>query len=509
MRRLLPLLGALPLLATCGSDSSSPRSSNGPPPNVLWVVWDTVRADRMSLYGHDRTTTPRLDQWAAGARVFENCVSVASSTVPSHAAMFTGLLPSEHGMSNRHLWLEDEHRTVAEVFRDAGYRTFLWAQNPHVSKEENFQQGFDTERHPWDPDLQRRTLEIVTRKLAPEPNSELAKRLRSGQADTWAVKAAGELAQSALEEWLEAGSGDRPYFAFLNYMEAHRPLIPPRRFRELFLSPEDVERSFDLDFAWVPMWAYTFGLREYEPGELELLAAVYDASLAELDELFADLLAALEAAGHLENTIVVLTADHGELLGEHHMLDHQYNLYAPVLRVPMVLHWPGKVEPGRDDSPVMNMDLFPTLLELAGLEVPEHSAHARSLLDPAPDRARLSEYPSAFETPLQSVAQSPLGRQAGFQPAPWRQRLRALHSGGDKLILWEDGRRELYDLESDPLEESDLAPGDAGRAAGLEARLRSLSDGLRPRVELSGALPGMSAEAKKALDDLGYTGRDD
>ncbi|MEM7306911.1 MAG: sulfatase [Planctomycetota bacterium] len=498
MGRRLLLLPALLLLATCSSEP------DGPPPNVLWIVWDTVRADRMSLYGHDRATTPRLDAWAEGARVFENCVSTASSTVPSHASMFTGLLPTEHGMSNRHLWLEDEHRTVAEVFGAAGYRTFLWAQNPHVSKEENFQQGFDVERHPWDPDLQARTIGILRKKLAPSPGSELAERLASGRPDTWTVKAAGELAETVLTEWLGTrGPDDAPYFAFLNYMEAHRPLIPPRKYRELFLDADDVERSFDLDFAWVPMWAYTFGLREYEPGELDLLAAVYDASLAELDDLLGDLLDTLEASGHLDNTIVVLTADHGELLGEHHMLDHQYNLYSPVLRVPLVVHWPGHVEPGRDARPVMNFDLFPTLLSLANLEAPDGGRHAQSLLDPSDERARLSEYPSAFETPIQSVAQT----RPGWNPSPWRQELRALHMGPHKLILWEDGRRELYDVDGDPLETADLAADDAERADGLEARLKALAEGLRLRVRTSGELPEMSGEAKSALDDLGYTGR--
>jgi arylsulfatase A-like enzyme len=112
----------------------------------------------------------------------------------------------------------------------------------------------------------------------------------------------------------------------------------------------------------------------------------------------AGLLETFAARGLLErDTVVVLTADHGELLGEHGLLDHQYSLYQPLVRVPLVLHAPGRVEPGVSDRPVMALDLYPTLLELAGLPLPAgEQSQARSLLDPAPDRARLAEYPAVF-----------------------------------------------------------------------------------------------------------------
>ncbi len=120
---------AVALLAALGCPPPAPPA----PPNILWVVWDTVRADHLSLYGYERETTPRLDAWAAGARVFDDVRSVASYTLPSHASMFTGLLPSEHCTHNDHKRLDDRYTTLAELLREAGYQTFLFSSNPHVS----------------------------------------------------------------------------------------------------------------------------------------------------------------------------------------------------------------------------------------------------------------------------------------------------------------------------------------------------------------------------------------
>ncbi|MCP3964239.1 MAG: sulfatase-like hydrolase/transferase [bacterium] len=183
--------------------SYAPAAETAPdPPNILWVVWDTVRADRLSLMGHTRATTPRLDAWAKGARVFENCLSTASSTLPSHASMFTGLLPSEHGANNHHRFLLDRFQTVAELLADRGYRTYLFAANPHVTRDTNLTQGFEAEEHPWSPGYEERALDILRRKVSPrDRSSELPRRLGSGDLGPWQVKATGALARQGLEAW--------------------------------------------------------------------------------------------------------------------------------------------------------------------------------------------------------------------------------------------------------------------------------------------------------------------
>jgi arylsulfatase A-like enzyme len=311
------LLTAMALLAAGCS------AGDGPPPNVLWIVWDTVRADRLSLYGAERETTLFLDAWAAEARVFEDCTSTANETVASHASMFTGYLPSEHGANTAARFLADEFTTAAEIFRDAGYRTYLYSSNPFVSDMTNLQQGFDVVEHPWSEKYLEDASRIVSGKVdARDRSTEVTRKIRRGRFNEHTTKASGTLIRGALTDWLDAGGGERPWFAYVNFMEAHRPLIPPESYRRRFLDEEEIARAYEIDRSWNRVWSYTFGLLEYSEEELEILRATYDAALAELDGLLQELVTTLEERGDLENTIVVLVSDHGEQLGDHHMLDH-------------------------------------------------------------------------------------------------------------------------------------------------------------------------------------------
>lgn len=504
----LGLLALCSLATSCGSGEGDGAATTaaGEAPNIIWIVWDTTRADRMSLYGHHRETTPFLEEWTKDARVFENCMSTASSTVPSHAAMFTGKLPSEHGTFFGHQWLDDHHTTAAEALGAAGYQTYLWAANPHVSMAENFQQGFDVEEHPWDPDTYQEAFQIVLRKVQRDKSSEMRERIKSGKANVWMIKAAGQLAEKGLTRWLDQRDPDRPYFAFINYMEAHRPFIPPRRYRSKMMTEEQVEKSYVTDRSWIPMWAYTFGMKEYTDEELEIMAATYDATLAELDDLFKSLMTTLEARGDLENTVVILTGDHGEHLGEHHMLDHQYSLYNPLVRVPLVLWAPGRAKPGRDERPVANFDIFPTVLELAGVPMPEGlKSTTVSLLNPQEDRPLLSELPATFTEPFISVAQA----YPEFDPNAWKQKLRAFQYGDFKLIWSNDGDHELYEVKVDPLETNDLFESEPERAQELLAELETFVQLMQEPVEHSGARGSLDPAYLQMLKDLGYISDED
>lgn len=473
-------------------------------PNILWVVWDTVRADRMSVYGYPRPTTPKLEAWATKARIFENVVSTASSTVPSHAAMFTGLIPSEHGANKGHRWLDAGHFTVAERLSEAGYQTFLWAANPHLTKEENFQQGFDVEHHPWDPETLKEAIRIVTRKAEGDRSATSESRLKSAkEVQPWATKSAGELAERKLLEWLSEADAQRPWFAFVNYMEAHWPFIPSRKARKKMMSDQDVILSYKVDRSWIPMWSYVFGVHEYTEVQLEIMASTYDATLTELDLLFDHLLGALEAQGALENTVIILTADHGEHLGEHHMLDHQYALYRPLVNVPLIIHYPEGIEAGRDASPVMNFDLFPTVLELAGVDsslADGHASKAQSLLRPASDRQRMSQYPAVFTDPFKAVKK----RNPDWDSAPWHSRLYALQEGKFKIICGKESGPELYDVVADPREEIDTAKADPDRVYAMSEALHEFLASTRAYVSEDGDEVEMTPEHRERLEALGY-----
>jgi arylsulfatase A-like enzyme len=463
------------------------------PPNVLWVIWDTVRAQNLSVYGYERPTTPHLDEWAKRARVFENAVSAASITTSSHASMFTGLLPFEHAVGNGHSRLALSFQTVAEVLSGAGYRTYLFSANPYLGPETALDQGFQASERPTSPSFER--------SFARHREQKVRDYVRAGRPakEFGFLAASGSLAHGGLLAWLERTAGDAPFFAVLNYMEAHLPLAPERRFRERFMTPEQVKRSYEIPLHGMPVWAFTTGVAELSQEEIEIARRVYDAAIAELDELFRDLLVELEQRGHLDDTLVILTSDHGELLGEHHMWNHQYALYEELLRVPLILHGPGRVAPGRDPRPVMNLDLFRTVLELAGSEVPGPGAKGVSLLAPAESRVRLSEYTHPAGLFLELVKR----KHPDFHEASFDRSLRALQSGDLKYIWASDGRHELYDLGSDPGEGDDLAGERRAQAERLDQELRRLT-AAGSAAEGAAEAAQFDGQTRVMLEALGY-----
>jgi arylsulfatase A-like enzyme len=484
------------LILTAACAAPAPEETVVQRPNVLWVIWDTVRADRMSLYGYAKPTTPRLEQWAAGARVYEHCTSTAGQTVPSTASMFTGLFPVEHGANPNWSHLDGRFPTIAELFRDDGYRTYLFSANAYLSSEHNFHRGFDVEEHPWDAQYADEALRIVRAKLTDHAN--VLRHVKRGEPRPGDLKSAGALAATGLTAWLAESSQESPWFALLNYMEAHRPYIPPREYRERMLSPEQVADSYGVR---IRPWTHTFGLELHSDEELELIGGTYDATLAELDDRFAELLAALDAGGHLDNTIVVLTSDHGEHLGDHHRLDHQFSLYEGLIRVPLVVHYPSRFQPGRDPRPVSGIDLFPTLLELAGIELPqERETHGINLLAPRDKRVRLAEYPVAHASVDNAARRNP-----DWDPSPWRRQLRAVYQGELKQIVADDGHRELYRFREDPGELDDLAPTDPATAERMHVLLQAFGSKLNP-WQPEGPAPEVSSEQFDRLKALGYVG---
>lgn len=477
-------------LACCGGGGGTP------PPSMIVIVWDTVRADHLSLYGYDKETTPFLSQLAAESLVFDDCRSVASSTVPSHGSLFTGLMPREHGADNQTLMLDEHFDTLAELLRGAGYATYLYSANPNLVRGAGFAQGFDVEEHPWDAQRRERALALLEEKTEGDRASGLAHILARGDVDHVHLKACGALANDALLDFLARSDRERPFFAFLNYMEAHEPLVPPRALRERFLSPEEVERSYTADRSWRALSEYNQGLRAFTAEDLAVLSGVYDAALLELDQLLRDLCARLDAAGRLAGTLIVVTSDHGEHLGEHGLTGHRYSLYEGLLRVPLVIRAPGRLAPGRSAAPVTNADLFTTLLVLCGIEPPARPRSLDVRAVPA-DRARLAEYPGDFP------AYVPPGVSVPFtaEDARWLRSFVALEQGGEKVISASDGASELYRVDVDPGERRDLAAEDPDGLARALARLQAAVAGLQPFTPKAAE---RDAALRRSLEDVGY-----
>ena len=497
-RRAARWTAALVLLASAGCGSEREAT----PPNVLWIVWDTVRADHMSVYGYGRPTTPFLERWAQGARVFDDCRSVGSSTVPAHGSMFTGLYPSEHGANNRTRFLDDRFTTVAELFRDAGYATYLYSANPNIQVRENFQQGFQVEEHPWDPERREAALAILGTKAEGDLATGLPRILAGGEVDDVHLKACGALAAEALLGFLDDRGSDRPYFAFLNYMEAHEPLVPPRELREVFLDPDQVEASYRLDRSWRSGWQYT--LRPAPPGRGLLRGPARG-----LRRGFAR--ARRPAGGPLDaarGARVPGGHDRGPDLGPRRAPGGPRHRGAPVLAV---RRSPARaVDPPRSGAPGART------LGGAGDEPRPVPAPCRPWPAlsrrgagprPPPTCATCPPTGSAWRSipgTFRSTASAKGALAPGLRPGALEATPAGLPARGDDKLIWaSDGGHELYATGADPRETSDRAQAEP---AALEAMLLGLEALRRSLVPFtpSGRAPGLSAEFQRQLEAIGY-----
>ena len=461
MSRTRALVATAVAVGLLASAYAAWKASARRPPNVLVIVWDTARADHMSLYGYGRPTTPRLEQWAREAAVFTSARSAGIWTLPSHASMFTGLPPESHGADERWLWLDERFVTVAEHFRDHGYATFSLAANSLLCEETNLVQGFDVRMTTYKGKLSKAAKAATRKKVLPEDRSnELAPGWsppsHGAKNAEWAravYKEAAPLAAYTFLEWLRVRkTADQPFFAFINLMEAHTPRIPSMEARRAVLAddPSLVDLGLQTDAGHINLHFYNFGKYDLTDRQLAAINGVYDASLWDLDRATVELFDRMEQMGVLDDTIVVLTADHGENLGDHHLFNHRFSLWDTLARVPLVVRYPARVEPGRVDTPVSTLDLFATLAELADLPLPE-GISANSWLA-GPPEATVTHLAKPLAREIETVRTV----YPDVPLEPWLKEGHALVRGTQKLITMSDGTLDLYDLAQDPSERSPL-----------------------------------------------------
>ena len=475
-------------------------------PNVLFVVWDTVRADRLSVYGHDRSTTPFLEQIAPQARVFDQAISPSYWTLPSHASLFTGLSVSSHGANARYQWLDGRFLTMAEHFRDEGYDTYAWSSNPNINRSANTVQGFDTFHQPFAQNAWRRKVEEATKALL-HPLDQTTRDDPERYKNISHHKG-GAVTHDAFTGWLDSrdtGPDSEPFFAFINYMEAHAYRLPSEQARQSVLpDPRDYHRALRTPNLLKRQTNVMYGRwKPYKRNQRQGLYDLYDASIWDMDRYLGRLMEDLAARGVLENTVVVVTADHGEQFGEHGLYLHNFSVYQPLVHVPLVVWGPG-VTPGRTEEPVSTAALFHTLVELLGLEPPEAPILRHDLLhdDPRPVVSELT-VPCA----------NPERRNLDTSIRDWTASYKAVYDGQAKLIRASNGRHELYNLARDPRETRnvyDPASEVAERLSGL------LQEWMvqQPRLEVSQEERDQEAalreaevdeELMKQLEELGYT----
>lgn len=423
-------------------------------PNIILLVLDTVRAWNLGWHGYGRATTPRLDRRWQGGVIFDRVLSTAPWTLPSHASMFTGLLPADLSAG----WatpLDQTRRTVAEALAAAGYATGGFVANyRYAGAATGLARGFSRYvDYPVDLSEAIRTTSFFRRVLRIGRVQEWLGRNRVFEA-----KLAADINRDFLA-WLEQ-AGDRPFFGFVNYVDGHSPYLPPAPFDSMWVKndPTQVARRFAVGMERV------FGPGPI-PGPLlvEYLDG-YDGALSYLDQQIDSLLNALDRRGRLRNTIVIVTADHGEHFGEHGLIQHGNSLYLPLLHVPLVFWGPGLV-PGRVRvrAPISLRHLAATITGLAGIG--DSGIPGRSL-------AALWG-PDSLSVPTDTVVSAVDWHPtlSKFPRSPVLDgSLRSILIDSLHYIRRTDGREELYHLGRNFLESKNLVGAPEYRSALLEAR---------------------------------------
>lgn len=471
------VLSAAPIDA---APSSLVGVRSGGRPNILLIVLDTVRSDRVSAYGYYRETTPNMDRLAQTSLLFENAYATAPYTLSSHASLFTGLLPSQHGAhpvpyarwrSLKGDVLADYplkgHETLARRLSGLGYRTGGVAANsgflaPFTGLDEGFQW--------YRCDYARRFVYVPT--LIPVglrwPDTDVR---RAAWGWLKGTREASEITQAAIQ-WIDA-AGAQPFFLFLNYYDAHQPFAPPPPFDRRFGPTAHLESARSWDH-----------LQHRTPDQARFLAGQYDGCLAYVDQNVGRLLDHLRVVGLFDSMLVIVTSDHGEFFGEHGLGGgHGMALYEPVLRVPLVVKLPTQRTGSRSSARV-------SLADVPGLV--ERAATGAAPMAVSSDEPRVfAEYWTSFRD--HEIAPNLLTAEY----------LRAIYWSRLKLIQKLGGPDELYDLVSDPAEARDLFHSDRQRAEAARSQILAALPPIESIVDRR-APPRLDADTLQRLRALGY-----
>jgi arylsulfatase A-like enzyme len=452
-------------------------------PNVLVIVLDTVRADRMSLYGYERSTTPALERLAQRGIRFAEARATAPWTLASHATMFSGHLPRDLNVQWR-TPLRGDFPTLAEFLGSRGYATVGFvANNEYCSYDTGLNRGF-THYEDYPVDL-KHLRPLRTALFASNAWEAISWGLWQslGPLDPvvrWITQPARKDAGSINRDfvrWLSYRQGSpRPFFAFLNYLDAHAPYVPPEG--SGFRFGPGPRSLFDF-YVLVGGWR-AIDKSQLTPKYRQLVRDSYDNCLSYLDSQLGDLFDTLDRRGVLEKTLVVVTADHGEELGEHGLSEHGESLYRPEIHVPLLIILPGRGNSRQVVRETASLrDLPATITDLVGMknDAPfPGSSLARLWRDVRHEGARRVRDDDVVISELEGP--NPTYPSNGRSPAS-RGALVSLAEGDYVYIRNEgDGREQLFHESFDPDERDNLAKLEAMRPR-LE-RLRRRLDQMRP-----------------------------
>lgn len=490
-------------------------------PNVVLIVLDTARAQNFSCYGYQRPTTPNMDAISREGTLFFNAITPSPWTLPSHASIFSGMFPSKHRAHEEHKFLDHQFKTLPEVLKSIGYYTCAISNNSWVSPYFGFARGFDAFFKLWqlfqnDSDVsalkkrfreEREVRGIIIDLLKPR---SLFQNMVNGVYRKYfhwrydyGARRINRMVNRLLSKVLVQ---NQPFFLFINYLEAHLKYCAPEPYFSRFLSNGTDKRAAKR----VNQDAFRYMARQVEMDthDFEILAALYDAELAYLDFRIGELYGHLKKNGLLDNTVFIITSDHGENLGEHHLMDHQYCLYDTLLKVPLIVRYPG-VFPNREtvSTQVQLVDIFPTVMDLLEME---DQGVLKEIQGQSLVPHRLEGQDRSFTVAEYLGPQPAIERVARRYPhserhlVKFNRSLSAIRTPDWKFIEASDGRDELYNIWEDPGETKNLIDAQPDRATQLKKQLAMWKESNKSVGADLSEQKAIDNQVKKRLEALGY-----
>jgi arylsulfatase A-like enzyme len=455
------------LLRGVRPQTSAPQPApSGDAPNVLLLSIDTVRADHLGCYGYGRNTTPVMDSLAQGGVVFEQAYSTSSWTKPAHASVFTGLYPQVHGANGHDDMLLDAFPSLPELCAQSGYATLGVVSAPPLNRLFGFARGFQRyDDYTW---ILDREANLFLR----NDGRQLA--IHSGHTSSL-------ITDTAIAMMERRETGERPFFLFVNYFDAHHNYQPPwphgKEWRHGY---------FGTQFGEIDRWN---GVEQRIEDDADVVDAprlrdLYDAELRYVDEQVGRLLDTLRARGQLDNTIIVLFSDHGDEFMEHDKLAHGKTLFNEVTHVPLIIAGAGVPAGLRVQEPVSLVDVLPTLSALTGLALPEYTAGV-PLLQPGvlaeiPDRAIF----------------------AGLDLPPYR--VNSILAADMKLLRnYQPAGQTLFNLMEDPQEQDDATAFEPQIARELGRQLEDFAaESQAERMRRTGGASTKTSAAPESIEEM-------
>lgn len=468
-------------------------------PNVLVIVIDTARAQNFSCYGYGRATTPHIDAIAAEGVRYVQAIAPGCWSLPSQIALLTGLFPSTHGAHELHLSHPHHYPMLPEILKSAGYRTLGVSPNSWMSDEFGATYGFDQYLKLWQwwhalpATATARSRRLV--KWAHEANRLYARHVFPKR------NRARHISQHVYE--LIAAASE-PFFMYAIYWDMHLPYTPhgPHATRWLPRGvAADNARQVNRNFL-----AYLTGLTSMTETDFDTLLACYDGALASIDDEIGALVTILRQRRLLDRTLLIITSDHGENIGDHGLMSHAYSLHDTLIHVPLIVRYPDAFTRGQEIAAQVQLtDIVPTVLDVLQLDHSDVRQDLQGLSLLAP-RDLKTERPAYAELLAPHPSVPAMNRRVGLSetiPRPAYDRaLRCVRTSTSKFIWASDGQHALYDLVQDPCERHNRYAEKPELAAAMEAMLMAWQPPTGARL-MASALD-IAPDVRQRLQDLGY-----